>query len=371
MNAKNDALIAVPAAGTELEAIKNLSPEELDRARNLAAGLDVKDSFAVMAFGASPQKELGALTDQVLRMTATKNTGPAGQALSDLMQEVKALHADSLSAQVEGGLSRLPVVGKLFSRFQQFLSQYEAISVKIDRTVVALEKSRNTLSRDIVMIDNLYAQNATHFRDLLAFIGAGELKLQALRAEQVTSAEEAEKSGNPALAQQAADLGNAVSRLERRVHDLKLAAMVSLQSAPQMRLVQGSDQALVEKIQSSILTTIPLWKQQVIIAIGLFNQAKAQELLEQIDRTTDDLLLKNAEAIRLGVTKSAQQRESGIVKIETLRKVNQELIETIDETIKIQEEGRRKRREAEAELLQLQAELRSKLAEVRPAAVEA
>ncbi len=367
MSTTNDSMIAVAATGGEIDSLKHLTPEELEQARNLAQTLDVTDGFAIMALGAKSQKDLSALTDQVLKATATKNTGAAGQALTELMGEIKALDVDSFANAVEHGLSRIPIIGSMFGGLQKFISQYESISVKIDRTVVALESSRNTLSRDIVLLNNLYARNTAYFRDLLMAIGAGELKLQALRAEQAGRAEEATESGDPVLAQQVADLGDAISRLERRVHDLKLAAMVCLQSAPQMRLVQGSDQVLVEKIQSSILTTIPLWKQHVIIAISLFNQKKANELTEAVDRTTNELLIKNSNLVRDGVGQTEKTKERGFVEIETLRTVNDNLIATIDETIKIQEEGRLKRQEVEAELGELQAALRNKLTEIRPA----
>jgi uncharacterized protein YaaN involved in tellurite resistance len=239
------------------------------------------------------------------------------------------------------------------------------VSVKIDRTVVALEKSKHTLVRDVAMLDQLYAQNLDYLRQLLTYIGAGDLKLEAVRMEHATLAEQARESGDMLDAQNVSDLGNSIMRLERRVHDLKLGAMVALQSAPQIRLVQDGDQALVEKIQSSILTTIPLWKSQVIIAISLFDQKKAAELQRQVSKTTNDLLIRNAEMLKESSAKTAKEVERGIVEIETLRAVNQKLIETIQETIAIQQEGHDKRMQVEQELEGLKSELQATLSQVR------
>jgi uncharacterized protein YaaN involved in tellurite resistance len=354
----------LPTVGGEIQALKHLTPGELQEAKQIAQTLNVRDTLAVTGFAVKPQKEMTALTDPILKMVTTKDAGVAGAVLTELLLEIKTLDAGSFAAKAERGLSKLPLVGGMFSKLQQFISQYEKISVKIDRTVVELEKSKNTLTRDIAILDKLYGQNGTFFRQLLTYIAAGELKLDALRAEHAALAEQVNVSGDPIEAQQASDLGNAIARLERRVHDLKLAAMVSLQSAPQIRLVQNSDQALVEKIQSSILTTIPLWQNQVIIAITLFDQKKGVELQRLVAQTTNEMLRRNMEMLREGTLASAQETERGIVEIETLRVVNQQLIETIEETIRIQEEGHRKRAQVEAELEDLQEGLKNKLTQV-------
>ncbi len=367
MSATNSSAITIPPPEGEIQALKHLTPAELQEAKQLAQALDVRDALAVTGFGVRPQKEMSAVTDPILKMVATKDTGAAGEVLTTLLQEIKALDAGSFAAKAERGISKLPIVGGWFSKLQQFISRYEKISTKIDRTIVALEKSKNVITRDIAMLDKLFDQNGIYFRQMLTFIAAGDLKMEALRVEHAALAEEASASHDPVLAQQASDLANAISRLERRVHDLKLAAMVSLQNAPQIRVVQNTDQALVEKIQSSILTTIPLWKNQVIIAIALFDQKKGLELQRQVTRTTKELLLTNAEMLRQGSIGVAQETERGIVEIETLRAVNEKLIDTIEETIRIQQEGHRKRMQVESELEQLKAGLQAKLAEVRQA----
>ena len=358
-------LLNVPASDGEIQALKHLSPDEVQEAKQLAQALDVRDTLAITGFGVKPQKELTELTDPILKMVTTQDSGVAGEVLTELLQEIKLLDAGSFASQVESKMSKLPLIGGMFSKLQQFVSQYEKVSVKIDRTVVELDKAKNTLTRDIVMLDKLYDQNGIYFRQLLTYIGAGELKLDVLRIEHAAMAEQAHASRDPIEAQQVADMGNAIARLERRVHDLKLAAMISLQSAPQIRLVQNSDQALTEKIQSSILTTIPLWKNQVIIAIALFDQKKATELQRAVSKTTNDLLTKNAAMLRASTGDVARETERGIVEIETLRVVNEQLITTIQETIEIQKEGHRKRAQVEVELEHLQEGLTKKLAEVQ------
>lgn len=358
-------ITSLQKSDSEINALKHLTPEELAQAKQLAQGLDVRDTPAVMGFGVKPQKELSALIDPVMRAVRTQDVGAAGDLLSDLLTEIKALDGNSLALQAEAKLSNLPAIGPLFSKLQQFLSRYEKLSVKLDRIIAALEKSKHTLLRDIAMLDQLHAQNMLYFRQLLTYIGAGDLKLDALRAEHAALAERARASGDMLDAHNVSDLSRAIARLERRVHDLRLGAMVALQSAPQIRLVQDGDQALAEKIQSSILTTIPLWKQQVAIALALYGQKKGAELQRRITQMTNELLTQNAEMLKQSAASTWREVERGIVDIETLRTVNQKLIETIQESLAIQQEGRAKRMQVEGELEVLQKELKDTLSAVR------
>lgn len=351
----------IQKSNSEIHALNHLTPEELVQAKELAQSLDVRDSMAVISFGVKPQKEMSAMSDPVLKAVRTKDAGEAGVVLTELLGEIKSLNAGSLAEQAEQGLSKIPLVGRAFNKLDQFVGQYEKVSVKIDRTTAALETSKHALTRDVVMLDQLYTQNTAYFRQLLVYIGAGELKLDALRVEQAALAEQARTSGDMLDAQNVSDFSNALVRLERRVHDLKLSAMISLQSAPQIRLVQDGDQALIEKIQSSILTTIPLWKNQVIIAIALFDQKKTAQLQRQVSKTTNDMLLKNAQMLRSSTADAAREVERGIVEIETLRTVNQQLIETIQETIDIQQAGHEKRMRVETELEELKTQLQEAL----------
>lgn len=354
-------------SATEMVAAEMLKPEEMERAKEIAAELDIKDTVALTGFATKAQKDLTSVTDPILKMVTTKDAGPAGEALTSLLDHVKEMKADSLAGQAESILESIPVIGKLFDKGQQFISRYEKIGDKVDRIVVDLEGSKQTLLRDITMLDQLYAQNEQYYRELLVHIGAGELKLAALKAEQAELADKAKESGDSMMATQANDMNNLIARLERRIYDLKLTAMISLQSAPQIRLVQGSDQSLVEKIQSSILTTIPLWKNQIIIAIAVFNQKKALELQKSVTDTTNELLNKNAEMLRQGVTEVARETERGIVELETLANVNNQLIATIEEALSIQTEGRKKRQEGEKQLEELQKQLRDALTRTQSA----
>jgi uncharacterized protein YaaN involved in tellurite resistance len=360
----NKVAVSRPAAG-EIQAMKHLTPEEIRSAGQMARSMDIRNSLAITGFGVKPQREMSALADPILRMVATKDSGVAGEVLTELLQEIKALDAGSLPNYVERGLSRLPIVGRMFNKFQQFISRHEKISAKIERTTVALEKSKSQLSRDIAVLDKMYDRNSLYFREMLTHIAAGEMKLENAREEQAVLADRSRASGDPVEIQLASDMTNAIARLERRVHDLKLSAMISLQSAPQIRLVQNSNQALVEKLQSSVLTTIPLWKSQVVIAIALFNQNKGLVLQRNVSEATNKMLKENMERLGQGAREAARESERGIVEVETLRTVNRQLIDTIEDTLRIHEDGRAKRQQAEAELEQLQEELKTKLAEVR------
>lgn len=360
------ALVRVPGTPSDaVHALRRLTPEETQTAQDIARAFDVRDSVAISGFGVAPQKEMSALTDPIMRLVATKETGEAGQSLTELMSHIRELNADSLAGQVESRAARLPLVGAWFTAARRFISRYEKIGVKIDRTLAALETSRSTLGRDVALLDRLYVQNVACIRGLLTWIAAGEMKIDQLHAEHRAVAETATRSEDPIDVQTAADLGNAITRLERRVYDLKLAAEVALQTAPQIRLVQNADQALVEKIQSSILTTVPVWKSQIVIAIGLFNERKAMELQRAVTNTTNAMLRRNAEMLKQATTAAAHESERGIVELETLQAVNQALIETIEETLAIQGEGRRKRNEAEAVLDELQKQRQAKLLDVQ------
>jgi uncharacterized protein YaaN involved in tellurite resistance len=365
MSMDRNVAAALPRSEGEIQALKHLAPAEVKEAERLALTIDVRDALSITTYGLRPQKEMSALADPILKLVSTKDAGVAGKVLTELLTEIKGLNAGSLGTQVERGISRLPLIGRLFSRVQQFISRYETVKTKIDRTVIALEASKHTLIRDVVLLDKMYDQNGVYFRQMLIHVAAGDMKLQAMRDEHDALVKQAGMSGDPIHAQKASDFANAVTRLERRVHDLKLAAMVSLQSAPQIRLVQNSDQQLVEKIQSSILTTIPLWKSQIIIAISLFNQNKAATIQREISRTTNALIRENMEMVREGSIASARESERGFVEIDTLRVVNQQLIDTIEDTIRIHEEARHKRAEVELELEELQGNLKDKLSQVR------
>ena len=340
-----------------------LRADEIARAEEIARRFDPRPSNAIVQFGVAVQKRLGDLVTPILQKVRTKDAGPAAQALTALMEQINDMRADSLFGQIERVAVRLPLIGRLVRGLRQFLSRYEKVAVKIDRITAELKQARQTLLGDITQLDVLFGENRTYFRETLIYVRAGEIKLDELRAEQASF--EAGTRDAAAELQDARDRADLVGRLERRVYDLKLTATIALQMAPQIRLVQSGDQTLVEKIQNSILTTLPLWKNQVAVAITLFNQQKALELQRAVTTTTNELLTDNARLLERDVVAIARENDRGIVELSTLQEVNNRLIATIRETLQIQEEGRRKRKDAEAQLVGLQVQLKDALVQVR------
>mgnify|MGYP000905349841 CR=1 FL=1 len=340
-----------------------LPPLDTSKVDELSAAIDVTDAQAVLSFGLPAQSRIAGFADSLLSDVRNKDAGLGGEALTDLLGKVRELDVDALGA---GGKSRLPLFGRFANTFDRFASRYQKVASSIDRIVDALERSRMALLKDITVLDKMFELNLDYIRQLDLYIAAGEKTLRELSTSKIPALEAAVAASDDVMAaQQLADLRQAAGRFERRIHDLKLTRMVAIQTAPQIRLIQSNDQNLVEKIQTSILTTLPLWKNQIVIAISLYRQQNAVELQKQVTDTTNELLAKNAELLRTGSAKVARETERGVVDIETLRKVNTDLVATLEETIRIQDEGRSKRREAEAEITRLQADLRHKLIELR------
>ena len=339
-------------------------PEERQRVDEIKQAVDVTDSQMVIQYGLPAQNKLSTFADTLLSDVRTKNTGDAGEALTDLLVKVKELDVDGLAAGSPG--SRIPLVGRFLDSFKRFSVRYQKLSTNIDRLVNALERSRMALLKDITVLDKMYELNLEYLRQLDLYIAAGDEILEELQTRKLPAIEvEARASQDPMVAQQLTDFRNAVARFERRLHDLKLTRMIAIQTAPQVRLIQNNDQNLVEKIQSSILNTVPLWKNQIIIAISLYRQQQALELQREVTDTANELLAKNAELLRTGSGKVAREVERGIVDLETLKKVNDDLIATLEETVRIQEEGHTKRLAAEGELTRMQGELKQRLIDLQ------
>ena len=346
-----------PAAGP-------LTPVDLQRVAEISAAVDVRDSQAVLAYGLPAQSRIANFADSLLGDVRNKDAGSGGEALTDLLKKVRELDVDALSAG--SGKAKIPILGRFANSFERFSARYQKVATSIERITDSLERSRMALLKDMTVLDKMYELNLDYLKQLDVFIAAGEQALRELHATKIPALEaEAAASSDIMVAQRLADLQQAATRFERRLHDLKLTRMIAIQTAPQIRLIQSNDQNLVEKIQSSILTTIPLWKNQIVIAISLYRQQKAVELQKQVTDTTNELLAKNAELLRDGSAKVGREVERGIVDVETLQKVNADLVATLEETIRIQEEGRAKRFEAEGEIGRLQVELRQKLIELR------
>ena len=346
-----------PAAGP-------LSPADLQRVGELSRQVDVSDTQSVLSYGLPAQSRIANFADSLLGDVRTKDAGTGGEALQDLLKKVREIDVDALSAG--SGKARIPILGRFANTFERFSARYQKVATSLDRIIDALERSRMALLKDMTVLDKMYELNLDYLKQLDVYIAAGEQALRELHTVKIPALEaEVTASGDVMAAQRLADLQQAATRFERRIHDLKLTRMIAIQTAPQIRLIQGNDQNLVEKIQSSILTTIPLWKNQIVIAISLYRQQKAVELQKQVTDTTNELLAKNAELLREGSAKVGREVERGVVDVETLQKVNADLIATLEETIQIQEEGRTRRVQAEGEIGRLQVELKQKLLELR------
>ncbi len=352
---------AGPAA-TSAPAEGPLDSTDLARVAEIRDSVDVTDSQAVIAYGLPAQSRIANFADTLLSDVRNKDAGAGGEAVTDLLKKVRELDVDSLGS----GKSRIPLVGRLANTFDRFAARYQKVASSIDRITTGLERSRMGLLRDITILDKMYELNLEYLKQLDLYIAAGEQVLQDLHTKKLPELElEARTSDDPMAAQRLTDFSNAVVRFERRLHDLKLTRMIAIQTAPQIRLIQSNDQNLVEKIQASILTTIPLWKNQIVIAISLYRQQAALGLQKQVSDMTNELLTKNAELLKTGSAKVGREVERGVVDVETLRKVNADLVATLEDTIRIQEEGRSRRAQAEGEIAQLQTELRTKLIEMR------
>ncbi|HQG55103.1 MAG TPA: toxic anion resistance protein, partial [Thermoleophilia bacterium] len=283
-----------------------------------------------------------------------------GEALAELLTKVKELDVDGLAAGSPG--ARIPLVGRFLDAFKKFNNRYKKISANVERLLDGLERARMGLLKDVTVLDKMYELNLEYLGQLDLYIAAGDEILADLQTNQLPALEaQARESGDPLVAQQLTDFRQAMARFERRVHDLKLTRMIAIQTAPQIRLIQDNDQNLVEKIQSSITNTIPLWKNQIVIALSLYRQQQALELQKEVTDTANELLAKNAELLKTGAAKVGREVERGIVDVETLKKANDDLIATLEETIRIQEEGHQKRIAAESELVRMQADLKQKL----------
>lgn len=340
-----------------------LTPEESKAVAEIKATINIADSAAVLQYGARVQNGIADFADGVLKTVAAKDSGAVGETLSDLLMKVKGLDAESL-AKTPGFFGRL--FGSARREIEKFLGRYEKVSSQIDRIVLQLEQTKDQLLRDVVMLDMLFEKNLENFRALNLHIRAGEELIAETRANTLPELERAVAAADattaPIMAQKLNDARQALDRFEKKLQDLRLSKTVTMQTMPQIRLIQGNDTVLVEKIQSSILNTIPIWKNQMVIGISIARQQGALTLQREVTDTTNAMLKKNAELLKQGSIDVAREAERGIVDIGTLQQVNRDLISTIDEVLKIQAEGRSKRQQAEKELATIENELKARLA---------
>ncbi|HNW27187.1 MAG TPA: toxic anion resistance protein [Spirochaetota bacterium] len=357
-----DAQAAKPVEVKELT-LADLKEDEKKKVEQIQKELDLDNSQSVIQFGVGSQSGISNFSDTILSEIRARDSGYVGNILTDLMLKVKSLDVSGLSAG-ESGLSKIPIIGSLVSSAKKSFASFEKLSEQIEKIVDELTKARMQLLKDITMFDSLYEKNIQYIRELDLYILAGKLKLKEIGEKVIPELKaKADQTKDTLDAQKVQDMTQAQNRLEKKIYDLQLSRMVALQTNPQVRLIQSGDQVLVEKIQSSILNTIPLWKNQVVIAIGIVRQKKALEAQTEVSKTTNELLQKNSEMLKAGTVEVARESEKGIVEMETLKKVHDNLISTIEETLKIQQEGKAKRQQAEGELAKLEGELKTKLKE--------
>ena len=353
----------------ELTEVKSQMPvfteEEQKKIREIRESIDLMDSQAVIQYGVGAQRNLSDFADTVLGNVRSKDTGYVGGLLSDLVIQVKGMDITK-PGDGEGILDKIPFVRNARNSLEKFRERYAKVEVQIDRIEGELEKARVSMLKDIGMFDTMYEKNLEYFRELQIYIEAGEEKLTELREKTLRGLRaEAERSDDPMPAPLVKDFGGTVSRFADKLYGLKLSRTIAIQTAPQIKLIQNNDKLLVERIQTAVMNTIPVWKGQIVIALGLYRQEKTLKMQKEVMNTTNELLKKNSELLKSNTVETARASEAGIVEIDTLRKVNENLISTIEETLRIQQEGRQKRQAAEQELARLEDELRNKLMAAR------
>lgn len=359
---ENEVIIDDPAAPAQSKKLIDVLPEEnRQKAIQLAEQIDPKNQQAIALYGTQAQTKLLNFSHTMLDHVQKKDSGEIGAIIGDLMKKLEQVSPDDLKSEKRNLLTRM--FGKVSNSVQEALSKYQKTGAQIDRISVKLEHSKNDLLGDINVLEQLYTQNKEYFHALNVYIAAGELKLEELEKKTIPELKKkAEATQDQMAFQEVNDLMQFADRLEKRTHDLVLSRQITMQSAPQIRLIQSANQALVEKIQSSITTAIPLWKNQVAIALTLLRQKNAVEAQKLVSKTTNDLLLKNAEMLKVNTVETARENERGLVDIDTLKKVQDHLISTLEETLRIQAEGRAKRLQAEQDLATMENDMKKKLA---------
>ena len=340
--------------------IDKLPAERQEQAKELAAKIDVSDAQSVISYGSAAQTKLSEFSQSMLNHVQAQDIGPVGDSLTELMYRLQEANPDELRAG-EGNIFQR-MFGKVKQSIYEVTAKYQKIGAQIDKISVKLEKEKHGILKDNLMDDKLYQKKKNYFDALNIYIAAGELKMEELQTTIIPKAmKKAEETGDQMDIQIANDYTQFLDRLDKRTHDLRLARQITIQQAPQIRLIQNTNQALAEKIQASIATAIPLWKNQVVIALTLLRQKDAVTAQRQVSETTNDLLKKNSEMLKISAIETAKENERGIVDIETLQTTQNDLIETIQETLRIQKEGKEKRRHAEVELGHMEDDLKQKL----------
>ena len=337
-----------------------LSPEEREMVASFSQTIDITNTNVILQYGAAAQQKVSGFSETALQNVRTKDLGEVGDMMVDLIGELKGF---STEPEERGFLG---IFKRTANKITALKARYDKAEANVEKICTALEQHQITLMKDVAMLDQMYTLNLTYFKELSMYILAGKQKLEEVRATDLPQlVEKAKQSGLPEDAQAANDLENLCNRFEKKIHDLELTRMISIQMAPQIRLVQGNDALMTEKIQSTLVNTIPLWKSQMVLALGLAHSQQAMEAQRQVTDMTNELLRRNADTLKTATLETARESERGVVDIETLQHTNEQLISTLDEVLRIQAEGKEKRRQAEAELGRIEGELKQKLLEVR------
>ena len=338
-----------------------LSPEEQKMVNDFAEKIDITNSQMVLQYGAASQKKLSDFSETALSRVKTKDMGETGELITNLISELQGF--DATTEQPKGIFGFFK---KTSNSIEQLKTRYDSADKNVERIKAQLEDHQVTLMKDITMLDKMYELNLVYFKELTMYILAGKKKLAEVRANDLKAAQEkAQRTQLPEDAQAARDLADLCDRFEKKLYDLELTRNVSIQMGPQIRLIQSNDTMMAEKIQTTIVNTIPLWKNQMVLALGLAHSQQAMQAERAVTDMTNELLKKNADALKMGTIETAKESQRGVVDIETLQQTNKSLIETLDELNKIQREGRAKRAAAEQELTRIEDELKQKMMEIR------
>lgn len=349
----------IPKKQTQKEEVPVLTPEEQKMVNDFAAKIDIENTNQILQYGAGTQKKMADFSDTALENVKTQDLGEIGELISNVVGELK-----DFDVQEEGkffGFFR-----KQTSKIENLKNKYDKAQANVEKITDSLQQHQVRLMKDSAMLDKMYEQNLNYFKELTMYILAGKKKLEETRTGKLAEMKnKAALSGLPEDAQAARDLDEKCSRFEKKLHDLELTRTIAMQTAPQIRLIQNNDTVMVEKIQTTIVNTIPLWKSQMVLALGIAHSAEAAQAQRQVTDITNELLRKNAETLHMATVETAKESERGIVDLETLQKTNADLIQTLDDVMRIQMEGRHKRQAAEMEMHRMEEELKRKLLEIR------
>ena len=337
-----------------------LTPQEREMVAQFAAKIDVENTAQILQYGAGTQKKMADFSDAALANARTQDLGEVGDLIVSVVGELKGMDAD------EEKKGFLGFFRKQADKLETMKSRYAKAEVNVEKIADALEQHQVRLLKDSALLDKMYEQNLAYFKELTMYILAGKQKLQEVRTGKLQELEQqAKASGLAEDAQAAKDLADKCARFEKKIHDLELTRAISIQTAPQIRMIQNNDNVMVEKIQTTLMNTIPLWKNQMVLALGIAHSTEAAQAQRQVTDITNALLKQNAEKLHMASVETAKEAERGIVDIETLKKTNAELIQTLDDVMKIQAEGRAKRQAAEIEMAKMENDLKTKLLQIR------